>query len=206
MKRTPVLILLPLLFSSLLIFSFFHVPSAETIRIGARGDEVLQLQEKLSSLGLFTGVCGGVYDRATSDAVRRFQLANGLKGSGVCDSATLSLLLLPSEKEETQREYLAAFLEERCEACSFLTKCAYGAVIVNRTESDSFPPTLLSNLLNEGWTPGGILPSSSSLSAAAFALAGGDPTDGALYLSDRGKPLPEKWYPTLVTDGFTFGK
>ena len=52
---------------------------------GAYGDDVTALQRRLRKLGYFSGECDGAYGHATQEAVYRFQLANGLKGTGVAD-------------------------------------------------------------------------------------------------------------------------
>jgi len=226
MKRLFPLIGLPLIATSLLLalYSILY-PEAptEALRIGSRGDDVLLLQEKLTSLGLFTDDIDGIYDRATSEAVRRFQLYNGLEGSGVCDSETLDRLLpeqdsLSSGQDNTVRDLLALYIDSRCGDASYLAKCACGAVIVNRSKSDVFPGGILGNILSlspdlavyEGGfsirpsLPG--QPSPASLNAADFALSGGDPTNGALYMSEKGQPLSERLYRTLTVSGFSFGK
>ena len=59
----------------------------ETLANGSYGDGVFALQQALRSYGYFSGECDGAYGRATEEAVSRFQLANGLKETGVADSA-----------------------------------------------------------------------------------------------------------------------
>ncbi|MBE6565004.1 MAG: hypothetical protein E7655_07005 [Ruminococcaceae bacterium] len=224
MKRIFRLLPLPLVSTALLLVLYTALypspqDSEEALRIGSRGDEVIFLQERLTALGLYTEDIDGIYDTPTSDAVRRFQLYNGLTASGVLDSATASLLLGndeaggesnpvgPTAEKDTVRNLLAVYVDKHCENASYLTKCACAAVVVNRSESDAFPDGIITNILSlSGALPLSPPPSQQALSAADFALAGGDPTDGALYVSERGKPLSERLYPTLSCDGFTFGK
>ena len=75
---------------------------------GASGYEVSELQKSLSSLGYYAGRADGVYGTATGDAISLFQMAAGLKVTGVADGATLYRLLegdLPTREE---------FLASRC--------------------------------------------------------------------------------------------
>ena len=52
---------------------------------GAYGDQVVRLQKALQNYGYFSGKCDGAYGDATQAAVRRFQMANGLKETGIAD-------------------------------------------------------------------------------------------------------------------------
>ncbi|MDE3838923.1 peptidase P60 [Bacillus methanolicus] len=66
-------------------------PSANsTLKIGARGKEVGQLQSQLKSLGYFTYPSITQYfGTITADAVRKFQQNYGLTADGIADSKTL---------------------------------------------------------------------------------------------------------------------
>jgi len=52
---------------------------------GAHGEDVTGLQRRMKQLGYFSGECDGAYGQATQEAVYRFQLANGLKETGIAD-------------------------------------------------------------------------------------------------------------------------
>lgn len=54
---------------------------------GSYGESVSRLQQALKALGYFEGSSDGAYGEATEAAVSRFQLANGLKETGIADSA-----------------------------------------------------------------------------------------------------------------------
>lgn len=56
------------------------------------GDDVIQLQEMLSSLGLYKGPRDGVYGAGTEKAIRSFQKSKGLKPDGVVDEKTWQAL------------------------------------------------------------------------------------------------------------------
>ena len=65
----------------------------DTVRPGATGDVVVQIQDCLASYSyLPQGNVNGVYDDATVAAVKAFQAAHGLKADGICGNRTLSVL------------------------------------------------------------------------------------------------------------------
>ena len=53
-----------------------------TVQWQDRGSGVLKVQKKLIELGYLTGEADGIYGKATENAVRDFQLRNGLKVDG----------------------------------------------------------------------------------------------------------------------------
>jgi peptidoglycan hydrolase-like protein with peptidoglycan-binding domain len=59
-----------------------------TIRFGNSGPYVRRLQEKLASLGYFTGTADGVFGQDTLNAVRNFQYAHALTADGVVGTKT----------------------------------------------------------------------------------------------------------------------
>lgn len=67
----------------------YEYTNAEVLKNGSYGDPVMKLQRALRELGYFSGKCDGVYGEATTAAVYRFQLANGLRESGAADGAML---------------------------------------------------------------------------------------------------------------------
>ena len=65
----------------------------DTVRPGATGDVVVQIQDCLASYSyLPQSNVNGVYDDATVAAVKAFQAAHGLKADGICGNRTLSVL------------------------------------------------------------------------------------------------------------------
>lgn len=202
----PIIVISALIISYNLIFNAVNTENAS--RIGSRGEEVKIIQQKLTDFGLYTGRISGVYDVETSEAIRRFQIYNGLEGSGICDPETKTLLSLSVGKDELTADMLAKFIFHRCGNVSYLTKCACGAYIVNRSSSPGFPNGIIENIISEAGADFdySIRPDEKSYSAALAALAGSDPTDGALYMSNPNSALPGNIYPTLVNDSFSFGK
>ena len=62
------------------------------MRAGDKGDQVTLLQQRLASLGYFTGTPGRVYDSATVSAVKKFQKDHGLYVDGNAGAKTRLLL------------------------------------------------------------------------------------------------------------------
>ncbi|WP_310877189.1 peptidoglycan-binding protein [Priestia megaterium] len=66
-------------------------PSAPSVlRFNSRGDAVKSLQTKLNKLGYSVGTLDGIFGVKTEQALIRFQKAQGLKQTGIADSATVS--------------------------------------------------------------------------------------------------------------------
>ena len=63
----------------------------ETVRPGATGDIVYQIQDCLKQMGYLDEITS-VYDDKTTQAVVNFQKANGLDADGICGSKTLVVL------------------------------------------------------------------------------------------------------------------
>jgi murein L,D-transpeptidase YcbB/YkuD len=58
------------------------------VRIGASGKDIRRLQERLAQEGFYSGEATGVFDRATKDALRDFQVANMLGPDGLPGRST----------------------------------------------------------------------------------------------------------------------
>ena len=67
-------------------------PYMETLKRGSKGDSVKKLQEKLNQLGFNCGEADGIFGINTYNAVKAFQLANGLTADGIAGYNTLTLL------------------------------------------------------------------------------------------------------------------
>ncbi|OAH16401.1 spore cortex-lytic enzyme precursor [Streptomyces jeddahensis] len=55
---------------------------SQVLRRGDEGPEVVELQQRLQQLRLYTGEADGVYDRSVEDAVSRYQRARGIRENG----------------------------------------------------------------------------------------------------------------------------
>lgn len=114
-------------------------------------------------------------------------------------------------------DLLARLITAEADSCSYLTKVAVGAVVVNRVKSHLFPSTIpgviyqvdetgsyqFEPVLN-GWIN---RPASEEAKRAALeALSGADPTNGALYFFESW--VPNSWLQSRpvsrILDAFTF--
>ena len=59
---------------------------------GAKGNEVKQVQQRLTDLGYFDGPVSGNYMNQTMAAMKQFQFINGLKDDGITGEATWTML------------------------------------------------------------------------------------------------------------------
>jgi peptidoglycan hydrolase-like protein with peptidoglycan-binding domain len=67
------------------------------LRMGANGDDVKALQAKLNARGEMLPV-NGRFGPRTFEAVRRFQLANGIQANGIVGPGTQRALFAPEQK------------------------------------------------------------------------------------------------------------
>ena len=67
-------------------------PKSETLNVGSRGIQVLNLQRILSHAGIKISV-NGIFDSATQGAVKQFQQSNGIEQSGIVDPQTWDYLV-----------------------------------------------------------------------------------------------------------------
>ncbi len=68
------------------------------LKKGCTGDDVKELQTRLTVLGYYKGKVSGEYLDATEEAVRAYQEANGEEVTGIADVDTLAVLLQTSEE------------------------------------------------------------------------------------------------------------
>ena len=64
----------------------------KTVKVGDRGEDVLQLQRRLTELGYYTGEVDGAFGNQTRRSVERFQYQNGLSVDGIAGKRTLTVL------------------------------------------------------------------------------------------------------------------
>lgn len=67
-------------------------PPTKTLRPGDKDDEVKLLQQRLKDLGYYTGNITGVYNDATTEAVKAFQKKSSLEEDGVLGPITRTVL------------------------------------------------------------------------------------------------------------------
>ena len=64
----------------------------DVIKLGAKGEGVVYLQNKLIELGFYNGEADGVCGDSTIDALKDFQRSRGIKADGICGKGTYSAL------------------------------------------------------------------------------------------------------------------
>ncbi len=207
MKKSSCIILVVVL----LIFCISPLCSGFS-KFGSRGEEVEQIQLKLSSLGYYNGDIDGIYGSATQSAVKQFQYDNGLVADGIVGEKTLAALGIKSDYGSySQNEYmlLARLISAEARGESYEGQVAVGAVVLNRVEHPSFPDTISGviyqkgafSCLYDGQFDKPV--SASAYSAARDALNGLDPSGGAIYYFNPATAT-NKWIwsrPAITTIG-----
>lgn len=196
--------LLIFIFLILLVLSFINKEIAKannnynfklgtrSLKYGDEGVDVASLQIQLRFLGFYNGKIDGLFGRDTSKAVKKFQVAHGLKVDGIIGSGTFNYLQTENYAEQNSfsREKimtLARAINGEARGESFRGQVAVGAVILNRVMSRQFPNNI-ENVIYEGKQFTSVVdgqvklsPTESSIKAAKAALLGYDPTARALY-------------------------
>ena len=164
---------------------------------GSSGVEVEEIQRVLKERGLFTGEITGYYGAQTQEAVTKFQKQQGLKQTGIADQNTLKRLGITigtvPDATDANITLLARMISAEGRGESYVGQVAIGAVICNRIEHPSFPDTLAGVIyqngaftaISDGQFNEPI--AESAYSAARDALAGWDPTGGAIYYYNPAK-------------------
>ena len=73
-------------------------PTSSALRVGSTGAKVKSMQQRLKTLGYYTGSVDGTFGEGTRKALVAFQKANGLTADGVAGTATLNKLNSSSAK------------------------------------------------------------------------------------------------------------
>lgn len=164
-------------------------------RYGSTGDEVRQIQKKLSSLGYYKGSVDGIYGTATKKAVIAFQKNCGITADGICGKTTLLYLGLGGGSSSSGSggysssdvDLLAKVISAEARGESYEGQVAVGAVILNRVKHPSFPDSISGVVYQNGafscvndsnwYAP----VAESARRAAQDAINGWDPSGGAIY-------------------------
>ena len=72
--------------------------AAPVMRTGSKGQEVKDLQTRLSALGFYSGEIDGEFGPGTKEAVTAFQKTNGLEADGIVGEETRNLLFSVNAK------------------------------------------------------------------------------------------------------------
>lgn len=197
MKKTKATILI------LTVFIFTLVSTAQaanlgdrTIRLGMKGSDIAQLQQKLNSLGFWSGHVDGIFGVKTKNAVIKFQKSKNITADGVVGNRTLSMLKpnlssRASVGRFSQRdiELLAKLVYAEARGEPYVGKVAVAATVLNRLKDPKYPKSISSVIYQ---VDGGryqyspvkngqinLVPDETSRRAVYEALSGVDPTGGA---------------------------
>jgi N-acetylmuramoyl-L-alanine amidase len=210
-KRKLILALAAVFAVNILIISLVQGASAGLYKKGSSGPTVTQIQTRLKSWGYYSGAVDGVYGSATEKAMKYFQSKNGLAADGQAGDKTLAALGLYAgeEPDSGDTELLARLISAEARGEPYIGQVAVGAVVLNRVGHPSFPNTISGVIYQSGafsciddgqfWEP----VSDSAFRAAREAMAGSDPSGGAIYYFNPAKAT-SKWIwsrPLIVVIG-----
>lgn len=185
-----------------------------TLRRGATGDAVREVQQRLRDWGYYEGQVDGRFGPLTEKAVRFFQSKNGLTVDGVVGPETWAALgysgaqaaSAGAQRPGVNIDLLARVVRAEAEAEPYEGKVAVAAVLLNRVADPRFPKTLEGVIYEphafESVSNGLIwrrTPSAEAYRAAEQALNGWDPSWGALYFWNPSKPVsPWVWTRQII--------
>ncbi len=176
-----------------LIYIICIAPSVFSLsKIGSRGQEVTQIQQRLSELGYYSGSIDGIFGTKTKNALMDFQYDYGLTVDGIAGNWTLRSLGIESSQSgswysSADYELLARLISAEARGEPYSGQVAVGAVVLNRMEHPSFPSTMSGVIYQSGafscLYDGQFYEqvADSAYSAARDALNGMDPSGGAIY-------------------------
>ena len=183
-------------------------------QLGSSGEQVTKIQQRLAEFGYDVGEVDGVFGSKTKNAVIKFQKDNGLTADGVVGSQTLAALGLSGTAgsvtaDSLDLDLLSRVISAEAKGEPYEGQVAVGAVILNRIEHPSFPNTLAGVIYQggafESVSNGEYLNAAteSGIRAAREAIAGSDPSGGAIYFFNPAKTTNEWMHsrPVIVTIG-----
>lgn len=183
--------------------------SAMLLQKGTQHSEVVELQERLRTLGYLSAGVTGYYGSQTEKAVKTFQKQSGLAVDGKAGKRTIAALKNKVPAAGTTLNTLARAINGEARGESLEGQIAVAAVILNRVQSNQFPNSIKEVILDPRQFTAvddgqyNLTPNSSAYIAAKRALNGEDPTEGALYYYNP-KIATSAWSkarPTIKTIG-----
>ena len=197
-----------------LMSGLFVTAVSASYKRGSRGETVKQIQTKLKEWGYYDGTVDGVYGSGTEKAVKYFQEKNGLTADGKAGQNTLDALGIYGAQSAAgsgsgDEELLARLISAEARGEPYSGQVAVGAVVLNRVDHPSFPNSISAviyqsgafSCLYDGQFDQPV--ADSAYKAAREALAGADPTGGAIYYFNPATAT-NKWIwsrPEIVTIG-----
>lgn len=197
MRIVSIVLLIVVVVMAALLCRSLQSEEVETFALkqGSSGQQVRQIQSKLSAWGYYSGEVDGIYGSKTTEAVKNFQRVNGLKVDGIVGEETaakIGIALTQSSSTNSsynsQDVYLLAkcvYAESRGEP--YTGQVAVAAVVLNRVRSSSFPNTI-AGVIYQPYAFTAVAdgqinlePNQTAYNAVRDALNGWDPTNGCLY-------------------------
>lgn len=214
-KQKKLILAIALVFAvNIFIIALAQSAGADSYKVGSQGSTVQEIQRRLKSWGYYNGAVDGIFGSRTEKAVRWFQSRNGLEVDGKVGKQTLAALGIYSGTSSGSSSngdvyLLARLISAEARGEPYLGQVAVGAVVLNRIDHPSFPNSLSGviyqsgafSCLSDGQFNQPV--SDSAYRAAREALAGSDPTGGAIYYFNPATAT-SKWIwsrPLLVTIG-----
>ena len=195
-NRRKLILALTVIFTlNIMIIALAQRADAVTYAKGSSGETVREIQQLLLDWGYYSGEVDGIFGSETEDAVEYFQSKNGLTVDGKVGPATLEALGISGDgtssasggQESGELALLARLISAEARGEPYAGQVAVGAVVLNRVEHPSFPNTIsevifqpgaFSCMLDGQWDEP---VADSAYQAARDALAGADPSGGAIY-------------------------
>jgi len=198
----------------ILLAGVFATAVSASYKRGSSGETVKQIQTKLKEWGYYDGAVDGVYGSGTEKAVKYFQQKNGLMADGKVGQKTMDALGIIAEQAASANRggdeaLLARLISAEARGEPYTGQVAVGAVVLNRVDHPSFPNTISGVIYQSGafsclydgqWDEP---VADSAYKAAREALAGADPTGGAIYYFNP-VTATSKWIwsrPEIITIG-----
>ncbi|KAF0197747.1 MAG: N-acetylmuramoyl-L-alanine amidase [Bacillota bacterium] len=199
------LVLLLIMLALIPLTGTAQVPGSRNLRQGDRGDDVSEVQRRLSRWGYFNGPVNGVFGPQTLVAIRLFQQRNGLPVTGIVAERTFAALGITIRSVQqaqvnktaavtpvnsvspNDRHLLARAVYSEARGEPFEGQVAVAAVILNRVRSPIFPTTISGVIFQPlAFTAVAdgqfyLTPNEEAYRAAQLAVNGWDPSGGALY-------------------------
>ena len=214
MKRRALAVAVIAALNALLI-ALAQTAYADLYKRGSSGQRVTEIQTRLKNWGYYDGAIDGVYGSRTEAAVRWFQRQNGLSADGQAGPQTLAALGLPTGEGGAPQDssgdvyLLARLISAEARGEPYVGQVAVGAVVLNRVRHPSFPSTVSGVIyqtdaftcVSDGQFNEPI--AESAYRAAQDALAGWDPSGGAIYYFNPATAT-SRWIwsrPLIVTIG-----
>lgn len=178
--------------------------STQVLRQGSVGEDVTELQSRLTYNGYYKGKIDGVFGWGTYWAVRNFQDQFGLPVDGIVGAATKAMLVratkyeksstsgstgttVPSGYSQNDIQLMARAVYGEARGESYTGQVAIAAVILNRVQSASFPNTIAGVIYEPGAFTAvadgqiNLTPNETAKKAVIDAINGWDPTGNAIY-------------------------